>query len=84
MLKKISMIAAAGAFLMIASSAQAFTPAPLNSPAAQMSDVEHVAQGCGQGWARNGYGRCVPMRAYRPAVVCRQVMTPYGWRRVCR
>lgn len=94
MLKKISMIAAAGAFMMIASSAQAFTPAPANLPTDELAGIEHVAQGCGPGWFRNRYGRCVPAarggvvvvppRVVRPAVVCRSVRTAYGWRRVCR
>jgi hypothetical protein len=84
MLKKISMIAAAGAFMALASSAHAITPAPLGST----TDVITVAGGCGGGWFRNAYGRCVPMgaRGYvgRPVVVCRSVRTPYGWRKVCR
>jgi hypothetical protein len=89
MLKKISMIAAAGAFMMIASSAQAFTPAPLNLPTDELAGIEHVAGGCGPGWYRGAYGRCRPMGARgvvvgRPVVVCRSVRTPYGWRRVCR
>ena len=87
MLKKISMIAAAGAFMALASSAQAFTPAPLNLPADELAGIEHVAQGCGPGWARGPYGRCRPMaRGYvgRPVTVCRSVRTPYGWGRVCR
>ena len=94
MLKKISMIAAAGAFMMIASSAQAFTPAPLNLPADELAGIEHVAGGCGPGWYRGAYGRCRPMaaRGYvggpvvigRPVAVCRSVRTAYGWRRVCR
>jgi len=90
MLKKISMIAAAGAFMMIASSAQAFTPAPLNLPTDELAGIEHVAGGCGPGWYRGAYGRCRPMAARgpvvigRPVAVCRSVRTPYGWRRVCR
>jgi hypothetical protein len=89
MLKTISMIAAAGAFMALASSAHAITPAPLGST----TDVIHVAGGCGQGWFRNAYGRCIPMAARygryggyvgRPVVVCRSVRTPYGWRKVCR
>jgi hypothetical protein len=91
MLKKISMIAAAGAFLALASSAHAITPAPIASP----DDVITVAGGCGPGWYRGAYGRCRPMaargpvvvvppRVVRPAVVCRSVRTAYGWRRVCR
>ena len=90
MLKKISMLAAAGAFMMIASSAQAFTPAPLNLPTDELSGIVHVAGGCGPGWYRGAYGRCRPMAARgpvvigRPVVVCRSVRTAYGWRRVCR
>ena len=92
MLKTISMIAAAGAFLALASSAHAFSPAPANLPVPEVSgDVETVAGGCGRGWFRNRWGRCVPMAAagpayvVRPAVVCRTVRGPYGgWRRVCR
>ena len=78
MLKKTSMLLAAGAFMALASSAQAITPAPLGAP----SDVITVAGGCGPGWYRGAYGRCRPMAA-RP-VVCTRVMTAYGWRRVCQ
>ena len=66
MLKKISMIAAAGAFMMIASSAQAFTPAPLNLPVDDLAGIEQVAGGCGPGWYRGAYGRCRPMGARGP------------------
>ena len=54
MLKKTSMLLAAGAFMALASSAQAITPAPLGAP----SDVITVAGGCGPGCgARAGRSR---------------------------
>lgn len=70
MLKRFSTLVAAGAFVT------------LLVPAA--SDVTTVAQGCGPGWFRNRYGRCVPGRVYRPAVVCRTVWNGYRRVRVCR
>jgi hypothetical protein len=95
MMKKTAMLLAAGALMALGSPALAFSPAPANLPVEQLSNVEHVAQGCGRGWARNAYGRCVPMAVrapvvvvpravVRPAVVCRSVRTAYGWRRICR
>ena len=76
-MKRISMLIAAGAFAtMLAPAAQAVTPAPLSTP----SEVIQVAGGCGPGWHRGPRGRCIPNRA----VMCRQVRTPYGWRRICR
>ena len=70
-----------GAFVMLlVPAANAVTPAPLRGIGD--SDVIVVAQGCGRGWVRNRYGRCV--RVGRPVVICRSVRTAYGWRRVCR
>jgi hypothetical protein len=85
MLKKLSMLAAAGAFVtLLVPAANAITPAPLPG----VSDVIEVAQGCGRGWVRNRWGRCVrmggPVVIGRPVTVCRSVRTAYGWRRVCR
>jgi hypothetical protein len=78
MLKTLSIVAAAGAFMALASSAQAVSPAPVNSG----SDVILVAQGCGPGFHRGPLGHCRPNG--RPVVVCRIVRTPMGPRRVCR
>jgi hypothetical protein len=95
MLKRLSTLVAAGAFVMLlVPAANAITPAPLPG----VSDVIHVADGCGRGWIRNRYGRCVragvvvrgpvvigaPVVVARPVAVCRSVRTAYGWRRVCR
>jgi hypothetical protein len=89
MLKRLSMLVAAGAFVtLLVPAANAITPAPLPG----VSDVIEVAQGCGRGWVRNRYGRCVragvvvgaPVVIGRPVAVCRSVRTAYGWRRVCR
>ena len=84
MLKKLSLVVAAGALMALASSAQAMSPAPV----ATGTDVIAVAGGCGPGFHRGPYGRCRPnagpIIVGRPVVVCRQVRTPYGWRRVCR
>ncbi len=87
MLKRLSTLVAAGAFVMLlVPAASALTPAPL--PGVSDSDVIEVAQGCGRGWVRNRYGRCVrvggPVVIGRPVVVCRSVRTAYGWRKVCR
>src|SRR5438874_9865970 len=80
MLKRISLLVAAGAFVaLLAPSAQAMTPAPLGST----TDVIQIAGGCGPGFYRGPYGGCRPM-AGRSIAVCRSVRTPYGWRRVCR
>jgi hypothetical protein len=80
MLKKLSLVIASGAFLALASGAQAMSPASV----ATGSDVVLAAQGCGPGFHRGPYGRCVPNGYVRPVVVCRVVGTPYGPRRVCR
>ncbi len=96
MLKRLSALVAAGAFVaLLVPAAQALTPAPL--PAT--TDVITVAQGCGPGWHRGPYGRCrrnaavvvrgpvvvgAPVVVGRPVAVCRSVRTAYGWRRVCR
>jgi len=77
MLKKLSLVAAAGALMALASTAQAMSPAPV----ATGTDVVLVAQGCGPGFHRAGFGRCVPNGR---AVVCVRERTPFGWRRVCR
>jgi len=77
MLKRLSTLIAAGAFVaLLAPGAQAFTPAPLSSS----TDVIQVAQGCGPGFHRV-FGRCRP----NIGPVCRRVWVPgRGWRRVCR
>lgn len=80
MLKRLSTLVAAGAFAtLLVPAAQALTPAPI--PAT--TDVITVAQGCGPGWFRNRYGRCVPGYG-RPAVVCRTYWNGYRRVRVCR
>jgi len=80
MLKKLSLLAAAGAFTtFLVPAANALTPAPLSTP----TDVIQVAQGCGPGWHRGRGGRCRP-NVYRGGPRCRWVRTVYGPRRVCR
>jgi hypothetical protein len=82
MLKRFSLLAAAGAIsMMLMPGAQALTPAPLDLP----TDAVQVAAGCGPGWYRGPYGRCVRGGVrVRPIAVCRTVRTAYGWRKVCR
>jgi hypothetical protein len=85
MLKRLSMLAAAGAFVtLLVPAANAITPAPLPG----VSDVIEVAQGCGRGWVRNRWGRCVrvggPVVIGRPVAVCRMVWNGYRRVRVCR
>ena len=95
MLKRLSMLAAAGAFVtMLVPAANALTPAPLPG----VSDVIHVAERLRP---RLGPQPLRPLRARRlrrrrtvvvgapvvvarPVVVCRSVRTAYGWRKVCR
>ncbi|AMN43258.1 GCG_CRPN prefix-to-repeats domain-containing protein [Rhodoplanes sp. Z2-YC6860] len=81
MLKRLSTLVAAGAFVaLLAPAAQAFTPAPLTAS----PDTILVAQGCGPGFHRGPYGRCRP-NGYVVAPVCRRVwVAGAGWRRVCR
>ncbi|HWL30695.1 MAG TPA: hypothetical protein VNQ50_01045 [Xanthobacteraceae bacterium] len=78
MMKKLSLVVAAGALaLMFMPGAQAMTPAPITSS----TDVIQVAQGCGPGFHRGAYGRCVRNRA----PVCVWRIGPHGRRiRVCR
>jgi hypothetical protein len=89
MLKRLSTLVAAGAFVtLLAPAAQALTPAPLPTT----TDVITVAQGCGPGWHRGPRGRCRPNAGVvvggpvvvRPAVVCRTVWNGYRRVRVCR
>ena len=94
MLKRLSTLAAAGAFMaLLVPAAQALTPAPLPME----TDVITVAGGCGPGWHRGPYGGCRRnARVYaapvvvgapvvvRPAVVCRTVWNGYRRVRVCR
>ncbi len=90
MTKTLSTLIAAGALaVMLAPSAQAFTPAPLGVTA----DIELVAGGCGVGFHRGPYGGCRRNNTYGAYVagpvvvapVCRRVWVGgYGWRRVCR
>ena len=79
MLKKLSFVAAAGALMALASSAQAMSPAPVNTT----TDVVLAAGGCGPGFHRGPLGGCRP-NGIRPIVVCHRERTPFGWRRVCR
>ena len=39
--------------------------APFAAPAAPDANIVKVADGCGRGWHRNPWGRCVPNRYYR-------------------
>ncbi|MFO1116856.1 MAG: hypothetical protein U1E28_14330 [Beijerinckiaceae bacterium] len=57
--------ALAGSGALGAVSAQAMPLAPV-SGAAPM--IEYVAMGCGRGWTRDAFGRCVPM-VVRPMYV---------------
>ena len=81
MLKTLSTLVAAGAFVaLLAPAAQAFTPAPLSTS----PDVIQVAGGCGPGFHRGPQGGCRPNRG-GPIVVCKRRFVPgVGWRRICR
>jgi hypothetical protein len=73
MLKRLSMLVAAGAFVaVLAPAAQAVTPGPLS----QSTDIIQVRQGCGPGFHRGPRGHCRPNRG----PVCRWVAGV----RVCR
>ena len=96
-MKKLT-IAAFGAAIMAltATGAQAFPAAP--SAVTPDSQIIQVAQGCGPGWHRGAYGRCVPHRAgprymrpgpayMAPRVMPRRCWMERTWRgpvRVCR
>jgi hypothetical protein len=89
MFKKLSILAAAGAFAaVLASPAQALTPASLSSIAIEnaAADIIQVREGCGRGWHRNWRGRCVPnvRRHVGPRRVCRTVWRGNVRRTVCR
>ena len=79
MLKKLSTLVAAGAFVaLLMPSAQAMTPAPVTST----SDIIQVAGGCGPGMHRGPGMRCYPNRR---GPVCRSWRGPRGhWHRECR
>ncbi len=76
----IKLIAAAGFALIVATSAQALTPAPIAQPEGM---VTQVAFGCGPGWTRVA-GRCVPRRGIRRARRCIRwgggFCRAWGWR----
>jgi len=87
MLKRLSTLVAAGAFVaLLAPAAQALPLAPLGTS----TDVIQVAGGCGPGFHRGPYGGCrrnlgVARVVGGPVVVCRRVwVAGRGWRRVCR
>jgi hypothetical protein len=86
MFKKLSTLLAAGAFVaVLMPAAHALTPAPIAGIAIDnaAADIIQVAQGCGRGFHRSRYGRCVPNLGPRRAV-CRTVWTSHGRRTVCR
>jgi hypothetical protein len=69
---------------VLAPAAQAFTPAPLGLIAIENAgvDIVQVAQGCGRGWHRDRWGRCVRNWG-RPHRVCRTVWRAGVRRTVC-
>jgi hypothetical protein len=81
MLKRLSTLVAAGAFVaLLAPAAQALPLAPLGTT----SDVIQVAGGCGPGFHRGPMGGC-RRNVAGPVVVCRRVwVAGRGWRRICR
>jgi hypothetical protein len=86
MLKRLSILAAAGAFAaVLASPAQALTPAPLAGIVLDnaTADIIQVAQGCGRGFHRNRRGRCVRNVGPR-RTVCHTVWRGGVRRTVCR
>lgn len=69
-----AIIAAGLSFAAIpsASAAPAIGAAALGYLLEHTSDLEAIAQGCGRGWHRNRFGRCVPnRRGRRCRWVCR-------------
>jgi hypothetical protein len=50
--------------------------APLAPAVSTSSNIVLAAQGCGRGWHRARYGRCV--RNWSPAWACWWVRGPYG------
>lgn len=74
---------AAGAFALclgsVGASAMPLAPAPSSDPG-----VEFVRGGCGPGWTRDPWGRCVPLRRAAPPPRCWWEWTAWGRRRVCR
>lgn len=89
MLKKLSTMLAAGAFVaVLAPAAHALTPAPLSNIAIEnaAADIIQVAQGCGRGFHR-WRGRCVPNTSRRVGprrTVCHTVWRGGARRTVCR
>jgi hypothetical protein len=90
MLKKLSIVLAAGAFMAVLTpAAHALTPAPLGIIAIDdvTTDIIQVAGGCGRGWHRDRWGRCVrnwggPVWG-APRRVCRTVWRGGVRRTVC-
>ena len=78
MLKTLSTLAAAGAFVaLLVPAAQALTPAPLSAS----PDIIQVREGCGPGWHRGPLGGC----RRNGVVACARVWVPgRGWRTRCR
>ena len=83
MLKKLSTLVAAGAFVaLLVPAAQALTPAPLSTS----PEVVLVADGCGPGFHRGGaVVRCRRNTVFVVGAPCRRVwVAGRGWRRICR
>lgn len=84
MLKAISTLTVAGAMLAGATfAAQAMPTAQM--PTSQSQGIILVAGGCGLGWHRGPYGRCVRNWGFRHRHIrCWWRRTPWGPRRICR
>ncbi len=63
-------LAGAGAFGAVSAQAMPLAPSPGAAPM-----IEQVAYGCGRGWTRDAFGRCVPM-VVRPIVRPRYYYRP--------
>ena len=61
-----TMVLAAGLAAVAFMSAAFAAPTMPNLNQQQISNIVPIAQGCGAGFHRNYYGRCVPNRYYEP------------------
>ena len=80
--KVLSLIAGASALALLSISAQALPAFPAKPAVA--NDVIEVAQGCGRGWYRDRFGRCVRYMGPGPGIDCWWVRRHGRWVMVCR
>ncbi len=83
LMKRMTVLAfGALALSAVAFEAKALPASP--SPLPQTTETTLAARGCGPGWTRDAWGRCVPIRRAAPPPRCWWEWTPWGRRRVCR